>query len=153
MRQEALAIALRLRQALEDGPKAALMTPDRRLARHVGAALDRWDIVPDDSAGLPLQLSPPGRFLRQVAQLMAQPLTTSRLLSLLQHPLCHSGAARPTHLRRALCGKLGGFPSDAVLRRRFTSLGQRELSLGECGLASSWGRSLTYEQGRTVAMN
>ena len=99
LRQEALTIALRLRQALEDGQKAALMTPDRRLARHVGAALDRWDIVPDDSAGLPLQLSPPGRFLRQVAQLMAQPLTTSRLLSLLQHPLCHSGAARPTHLR------------------------------------------------------
>ena len=101
LRQEALAIALRLRQALEDGHKAALMTPDRRLARHVVAALDRWKVVADDSAGLPLQLSPPGRFLRQVAQLMAQPLTTSGLLSLLQHPLCHSGAERTIHLRHS----------------------------------------------------
>ena len=99
LRQEALTIALRLRQALEDGQKAALMTPDRRLARHVGAALDRWDIVADDSAGLPLQLSPPGRLLRRVAQLMTRPLTSGRLLSLLQHPLCHAGSARPTHLR------------------------------------------------------
>ena len=72
-----------------------------RLARHVSAALDRWDVVADDSAGLPLQLSPPGRFLRQVAQLMTRPLTTSRLLSLLQHPLCHAGAARTTHLRHS----------------------------------------------------
>ncbi|SAY39388.1 double-strand break repair protein AddB, partial [Candidatus Synechococcus spongiarum] len=101
LRQEALAITLRLRQALEDGHKAALMTPDRRLARHVGAALDRWKIVADDSAGLPLQLSPPGRFLLQVAQLMTQPLTTSSLLSLLQHPLCHSGAVRTIHLRHS----------------------------------------------------
>ena len=99
LRQEALTIALRLRQALEDGQKAALMTPDRRLARHVSAALDRWEIIPDDSAGLPLQLSPPGRLLRQVAQLMTQPTTTSRLLSLLQHPLCHTDFARPRHLR------------------------------------------------------
>ena len=101
LRQEALTIALRLRQAVEDGQKAALMTPDRHLARHVSAALDRWDIVPDDSAGLPLQLSPPGRLLRQVAQLMAQPLTTSRLLSLLKHPLCHVASERPTHLHHS----------------------------------------------------
>ena len=75
LRMEALTVALRL--------------------RHVSAALDRWDVVADDSAGLPLQLSPPGRFLRQVAQLMTRPLTTSRLLSLLQHPLCHVGAVGP----------------------------------------------------------
>ena len=101
LRQEALTIALRLRHALEEGQKAALMTPDRRLARHVSAALDRWGIVADDSAGLPLQLSPPGRFLRQAVQLMTRPLTTGRLLSLLQHPLCHAGSGRTTHLRHS----------------------------------------------------
>lgn len=122
LRQEALAIALRLRQALEDGHKAALMTPDRRLARHVGAALDRWDVVADDSAGLPLQLSPPGRFLRQVAQLMTRPLTTSRLLSLLQHPLCHREAARTIHLRHSRALELWlrqnnhSFPKATVLQ-------------------------------------
>jgi len=122
LRQEALAIALRLRQALEDGHKAALMTPDRRLARHVSAALDRWDVVADDSAGLPLQLSPPGRLLRQAAQLMTQPLTTSRLLSLLQHPLCHAGSARATHLRHSRALELWlrknnhSFPRATVLQ-------------------------------------
>jgi ATP-dependent helicase/nuclease subunit B len=35
----------------------------------VAAALDRWGIVPDDSAGKPLALSAPGRLLRQVAGL------------------------------------------------------------------------------------
>ena len=121
LRQEALTIALRLRQALEDGHKAALMTPDRRLARHVSAALDRWDVVADDSAGLPLQLSPPGRFLRQVAQLMTRPLTTSGLLSLLQHPLCHSRAARTIHLRHSRALELWlrknnhSFPKATVL--------------------------------------
>jgi ATP-dependent helicase/nuclease subunit B len=42
------------------------------LTRRVAAQLDRWGIVPDDSAGTPLALSPPGRFLRHVADLMGQ---------------------------------------------------------------------------------
>ena len=123
VRQEALAIALRLRQALEDGRKAALMTPDRRLARHVGAALDRWDIAADDSAGLPLHQSPPGRFLLQVAQLTTRPLTTGGLLSLIQHPLCHAGSSRTTHLRHGRTLELWlrktncPFPDPAALHR------------------------------------
>ncbi|MDB0061780.1 double-strand break repair protein AddB, partial [Octadecabacter sp.] len=50
-RAEADAIAVRLRQAVEDGQTAALITPDRMLTRQVTGALDRWGIVPDDSAG------------------------------------------------------------------------------------------------------
>ncbi len=99
MREEALAIAMRLRQAAEDGQTAALITPDRMLTRQVTAALDRWDILPDDSAGTPLQLSPPGRFLRHVAALLFRPLTSEALLTLLKHPLAHSGADRNSHLR------------------------------------------------------
>ncbi|SFT96642.1 double-strand break repair protein AddB [Sedimentitalea nanhaiensis] len=97
-RSEALAIALRLRQAAETGQTAALITPDRMLTRQVAAALDRWDILPDDSAGLPLQLSPPGRFLRHVAGLFAHRLTGEMLLTLLKHPLCHAGDGRNTHM-------------------------------------------------------
>jgi double-strand break repair protein AddB len=100
-RAEALAIALRLRQAAETGQTAALITPDRMLTRQVAAALDRWRIEPDDSAGLPLQLSPPGRLLRHVAELFAQRLTGAALLTLLKHPLCHSGDGRGDHLRHA----------------------------------------------------
>lgn len=96
-RAEALAIALRLRQAAEDGQTAALITPDRMLGRRVTAALTRWDILPDDSAGTPLHLSPPGRFLRHVAALMARRLDAEALLTLLKHPLSHSAEERNLH--------------------------------------------------------
>ncbi|MBA84146.1 double-strand break repair protein AddB [Thalassobius sp. S69A] len=98
-RDEALAIAMRLRQACEDGVTAALITPDRMLTRQVSAALSRWKITPDDSAGTPLQLSPPGRFLRHVSALFHQKLTAESLLTLLFHPLTHSGGGRGPHLR------------------------------------------------------
>jgi len=88
-RSEALAIALRLRQAAEDDQSAALITPDRALTRQVTAALQRWNIIPDDSAGIPLQLTPSGRFLRHVSGLIGQTLTAEALLSLLKHPLTH----------------------------------------------------------------
>lgn len=97
-RDEALAIALRLRQAAEEGETAALITPDRVLTRQVTAALDQWDILPDDSAGTPLHLSPPGRFLRHVATLFTRRLDAETLLTLLKHPLTHSGAARGPHV-------------------------------------------------------
>lgn len=97
-RAEAEVIALRLRQAADDGITAALITPDRMLTRQVAAALDRWDIKPDDSAGIPLPFSPPGRFLRQVADMATQPLTGEALLSLLKHPLCSSSVDRNVHL-------------------------------------------------------
>ncbi|MGJ5617728.1 double-strand break repair protein AddB [Sulfitobacter sp. MF3-043] len=96
-RIEALAIALRLRKAVEEGKTAALITPDRMLTRQVTSALDRWDILPDDSAGTPLQLSPPGRFLRHVAALFVRRLDAEALLTLLKHPLTHSDADRNEH--------------------------------------------------------
>jgi ATP-dependent helicase/nuclease subunit B len=99
-RAEAEAIALRMRQAIEDGKTCALVTPDRTLTRAVAAALDRWGVVPDDSAGEPLPLSPPGRLLRQVADLRGARPTGDSLLSLLKHPLCHAAHGRGLHLRR-----------------------------------------------------
>nr|WP_281496138.1 double-strand break repair protein AddB [Marivita sp. S6314] len=97
-RNEARAIALRLRQAAEDGTTAALITPDRMLTRRVSALLDRWNILPDDSAGTPAQLTAPGRLLRHIAQLRVKGPTADALLTLLKHPLCHSGADRGQHL-------------------------------------------------------
>jgi len=90
-RAEALAIALILRQAAETGQTAALVTPDRNLTRRVTAALDRWGIRPDDSAGRPLALSAPGRLLRQIAGLFGQRLTVDMALALLKHPLAFTG--------------------------------------------------------------
>lgn len=90
-RAEALSIALVLRAAAEAGQRAALVTPDRNLTRRVTAALDRWGIRPDDSAGRPLALSAPGRLLRQVAGLFGKRLTVDMALALLKHPLTFSG--------------------------------------------------------------
>jgi ATP-dependent helicase/nuclease subunit B len=98
-RMEALAIALRLRKAAQDGQIAALISPDRMLTRQVTAALDRWRLVPDDSAGRPLSLSAPGRFLRHIAALRAGRITTETLLVVLKHPLTHSASNRGEHLR------------------------------------------------------
>ena len=99
-RQEAIALALILREAAEAGRSAALITPDRMLTRRVAAVLDRWGIVPDDSAGEPLSQSAPGRFLRHVAQAMGAQISVETLLILLKHPLSATGSAlRGEHLR------------------------------------------------------
>ena len=99
-RVEALAIALKLRECVETGKTAALITPDRVLSRQVTAALDQWGIEPDDSAGLPLPMSAPGRFLLHISGLFGQVLTSEALLALLKHPLMHSGVSRRgDHLR------------------------------------------------------
>jgi double-strand break repair protein AddB len=96
-RDEARAIAMRLRQAAEENVTAALITPDRMLTRRVTALLDRWGILPDDSAGTPAQLTAPGRLLRHIAQLRVNGPTADALLTILKHPLCHSGADRGQH--------------------------------------------------------
>lgn len=100
-RDEAEAIALRLRQAAQNGTTAALVSPDRNLTRQVAAALDRWDLKPDDSAGIPLHLSAPGRLLRHVADGLCDDHSIENLMTLLKHPLAHSDRDdRGEHLRR-----------------------------------------------------
>lgn len=91
-KEEALALALRLRAAAQNDQSAVLITPDRTLTRRVSAVLSRWKILPDDSAGTPLHLTPPGVFLRMVAGAMGGRLTPLSLVSLLKHPLSDSGA-------------------------------------------------------------
>ena len=59
--EEALAIACALREAVErPGKTAALITPDRTLARRVASELRRWGIAIDDSAPHELRLDAPG---------------------------------------------------------------------------------------------
>ena len=56
-------LRVRMRGALEQpGRTAALVTPDRHLARRVAVELRRWQIEVDDSAGTPLDQTPPGAF-------------------------------------------------------------------------------------------
>jgi len=90
--EEAGVIALLLREALvRPGKRAALVTPDRALARRVAAELRRWDIEIDDSAGRPLADTPPGTFLRLTAELFAERVAPLALLAAFKHPLAAGG--------------------------------------------------------------
>jgi ATP-dependent helicase/nuclease subunit B len=94
-REEALAIAVALREALEEpGRSAALVTPDRDLARRVAAELLRFEVAIDDSAGEPLSESAPGRFARLVADACEAELAPVPLSALLRHPHARFGLER-----------------------------------------------------------
>jgi double-strand break repair protein AddB len=97
-RSEAAAIACAMRDALEQGLSATLVTPDRQLGRRVAAVLDGWNLRADDSAGRPLSQTAPGRFLRHVAEMLANRMTAESLVVLLKHPLTHVGTDRGPHL-------------------------------------------------------
>ncbi|MEM9970237.1 MAG: double-strand break repair protein AddB [Pseudomonadota bacterium] len=90
-RAEAETIAAAVREGLSRNQVIALVTPDRDLTRRVSAALERWGVIADDSAGVPLSLSPPGRFLRMIARAMGAPVTPVDLIAVLRHPLARSG--------------------------------------------------------------
>jgi ATP-dependent helicase/nuclease subunit B len=92
--EEALVIALLLRrQAEQPGSTAALVIPDRDLARRVAVNLQRWQIEVDDSAGRSLANTPPGVFLRLTAEMAAERFAPVALLAALKHPLAAGGQA------------------------------------------------------------
>jgi double-strand break repair protein AddB len=139
-RGEALAIALCLRDGVARGKRAALITPDRNLARRVTAELDRWRLLPDDSAGRPLALSAPGRLLRQVARLAGAPADPAALIAVLKHPLTHSGGERGEHLRRTRMFELH------LRRRAQPAVGAAllaEWAGNQADAAQAWARWLT----------
>ena len=99
---EAATIALLLRRSLETpAATAALVTPDRELARRVTTELRRWGIDIDDSAGVPLNRTPPGAFLRLVLDLAESALAPIPLLAALKHPLAAGGLAPEVFRDRA----------------------------------------------------
>lgn len=89
---EAEAIALILREAAEKpGQTAALVSPDRLLARRVAVRLESWGIRVDDSAGRPFGKTVPGAFLDLVIDAWAENFAPAALMALLKHPLTRLG--------------------------------------------------------------
>ncbi len=127
--EEALAVALALREALETpGRSAVLVTTDRHLARRVSAELTRWGLEVDDSAGVPLDQTPPGAFLLHLAHAALEEAPPVALLSALKHPLARGGLppgvfrARVRWLERTVLRgprPAGGLPG---IRRRLLDL-------------------------------
>ena len=116
--EEAAIIALALREALETPKRtAALVTPERALARRVAAELERWDIAIDDSGGQPLTHTPPGAFLSLLAEAAESGFAPAQLLALLKHPLATMGgdAALFRSQARQLDIRLRGPRPDAGL--------------------------------------
>lgn len=105
IQQEALTVALLLRETLEYPAKtAALVTPNRELARRVQGQLRRWGVRIDDSAGKPLYKTVAATFLMLLWQAVEREMAPVALLALLKHPLLRLG--RPAAEIRSLARRL-----------------------------------------------
>ncbi len=129
---EAEVIALILREAAETpGRTAAMVSPDRFLARRVAIRLESWGIRVDDSAGRPFAKTVTGTFLDLVIDCIAKDFAPAEVIALLKHPLTRLGlgafevrrAARALELivfRTTYLGKgLDGI--DVALKRRLAN--------------------------------
>ena len=128
-REEALCIAIALREALEEPEKtAALITPDRGLAARVCAELGRWGVRSADSAGTPLAQSPAGRLARLAADAALAGFDPLSCLALIAHPHLRLGLSREAMRRAASAleiGVLRGPPAAPGLDGLATALARR----------------------------
>ncbi|TCD16026.1 double-strand break repair protein AddB [Oricola cellulosilytica] len=95
---EAAAIAAALREAIHE-PKAtaALVTPDRDLARRVVAELARYGIAATDTGGTPLASTLQGKLLTLVLDVVFGAGDPATLLALLKHPFVRMSALANEH--------------------------------------------------------
>ncbi|MBN8606119.1 MAG: double-strand break repair protein AddB [Caulobacterales bacterium] len=85
--EEAMAIALMLREALEQpGANAAVVTPDAGLARRIEAKLVRWGVAPSVSHGAPLRETEAGRLVALLCELGRDAGDPVAFAGLLKHP-------------------------------------------------------------------
>ncbi|PNG27156.1 double-strand break repair protein AddB [Methylocella silvestris] len=118
-REEALAIAIAMRHALErrEGT-AALVTPDRELARRVAAELLRWGIRVEDSAGEPLGSSEAGLLARLVAACAAEDMSAASVAALMAHGALRLGFSREEIARLRPLLEIGVLRSAAGAKLR-----------------------------------
>jgi ATP-dependent helicase/nuclease subunit B len=115
-REEALALAIRMRKALETpGLTAALITPDRGAAARVRLELTRWKVDVDDSAGEPLAEAPAGVFARLLLRAAAESEFSVDSLALLAHPAALLGFARDRTRALAALAEIAAARSDVPL--------------------------------------
>ncbi len=123
--QEAAVIALALRHALETPERtAALVTPDRGLARRVQAELARFDVLVEESAGTPLKNTALGAFVRLTARLLAEDMAPVALLSVLKHPMARLGCERGLLRRQVRALELLVLRGPRPARRGFAGLAE-----------------------------
>ena len=139
--EEALAIAVALRETLEDaGKTAALVTPDVALGRRVMAALARWNVAVDDSRGVSLADMPEGIFARLAAQTALAGVAPVPLLALLKHSCAKFDAAGVATLERAILRGPRPKHGSAGLQQALTAL-RGEIANHRAGAETSLHRS------------
>ena len=107
---ESEVIALILREALETpGRTAALVSPDRLLARRVVNRLQAWGIDVDDPAGRPFAKTVPGVFLDLLVEAVGRDFGPEPLMALLKNPIVRLGLDPATVLRSARVLELAAF--------------------------------------------
>jgi ATP-dependent helicase/nuclease subunit B len=112
---EAEVISLLLRNAVEQpGRVAALVTPDRTLARRVSVRLEKWGLDVDDSAGTPLDKTLPGSFMDALGEAWGNDFSPVPLLALLKHPLTRLGRGAGEMRRAARHLELTAFRQPAT---------------------------------------
>ena len=82
---EAFACACILRRAVEENKRALLITPDRKIAKSVAGELRRWDIIIDDSAGIPASDSITGNYLLIILKMIYDNFSLYSILAVLKH--------------------------------------------------------------------
>jgi ATP-dependent helicase/nuclease subunit B len=93
--EEARVIALAFRKHLAEGKgTAALITPDRDLARRVVAEAARWNMEVDDSSGEALSRQGTGLLTVLLLKAVTRHFDSESLLALLHHPDCTLGWPR-----------------------------------------------------------
>ena len=116
---EAEVVALIMRRVMEEaGHTAALVTPERTLARRVMARMAKWGLEIDDSAGRPLGKSPPGVFMDLIVEVAQRDFAPVQLLALLKHPLTRFGrsaaAVREAARTLEIAALRGVVPADGL---------------------------------------
>jgi ATP-dependent helicase/nuclease subunit B len=115
-REEALALAIAMRHALETPCEtAALITPDRKLARRVRADLQRWGVDAEDSAGEPLSARPIGALARLLIDCAISKMAAPDLAALLAHPLFRLGLSRDDIAHRSALIEIGLLRSSCAM--------------------------------------
>ena len=148
--EEALAIALVMREVLEDSTQtAALVTPDSGLARRVRTRLARWGVDVDFSQGQPLEETSLGAWLVGLVKLATDPGSPVDLAYLAKHRLTglgqEDGAVREAWLKveRKFRGRRpdeGERSQYACVRQLSTAL--QQLTDIETAKPDGWARAL-----------
>jgi ATP-dependent helicase/nuclease subunit B len=134
---EAELVALIMRRVMEEPEQtAALVTPDRTLARRVMARMAKWSLEIDDSAGKPLGKSPPGIFMELIVQAAQRDFAPVPLLALMKHPLARLGrsaaAIREAARTMEIAALRGVVPADGIDGiSRALARSRRDIARGE----------------------